>query len=166
MSAHESSTVVSHLTCRQIQAPLVSALIQGFSEELGEERALGIARKVIRADAIRSGRALADRYSDGSLRTLLRVVQEVWAADGTMDVENVRLSGDTLEFDVTRCGYAELYERLGLRSLGCVLSCERDFSFMDGFNPEIRLQRTRTIMEGGRSCDFRYRTRPGEGQGE
>ena len=67
MSSDESRTVVSHLTCRQIQAPLVSALIQGFAEELGEDRALDIARKVIREDAVRSGRSLAEEYSDRSL---------------------------------------------------------------------------------------------------
>ncbi len=158
MTSDKSSPPVSHLTCREIQAPLVSALIQGFAEELGEDRVLEITRKVIRKDAARSGQRLAEEYSDRSLETLLKVVQEVWAAEGTMEIENVRLTAESLEFDVTRCGYAELYERLGLRSLGCVLSCERDFPFMDGFNPGIRLERSQTIMEGAESCDFRYRT--------
>jgi len=163
MSFDKSGTVVSHLTCREIQAPLVSALIQGFAEELGEDRALHIARKVIREDAARSGQSLAEEYRDRSLETLLRVVREVWAAEGTMEVENVRLTDHSLAFDVTRCGYADLYERLGLRGMGCVLSCERDFPFMDGFNPGIRLDRSRTIMEGAESCDFRYRTNADNG---
>jgi hypothetical protein len=32
---------------------------------------------------------------------------------------------------------------------------------MEGFNPEIELRRTQTIMEGAEHCDFRYRKRHG-----
>lgn len=55
------------------------------------------------------------------------------------------------------CGYAKMYERLGIQDLGYLLSCSRDASFMDGFNPEIELIRTQTIMEGAEYCDFRYK---------
>jgi hypothetical protein len=57
---------------------------------------------------------------------------------------------------VTKCGYAEMYRRLGLEDLGKLMSCSRDFPRQDGFNPAIRLKRKTTIMEGGERCDFRY----------
>jgi len=59
-------------------------------------------------------------------------------------------------FDVTRCRYAEMYRALGLQDLGEVLSCSRDFSLVEGFNPGIRLRRTQTVMRGAPHCDFRY----------
>jgi len=52
-------------------------------------------------------------------------------------------------FNITSCKYADMYEKLGIKELGCVLSCSRDFPFMEGFNPEVELIRTKTIM--GRS---------------
>ncbi len=61
-----------------------------------------------------------------------------------------------LFFDVSYCGYVEIYEKLGVKKLGCTLSCIRDFYFLEGFNPKITLKRTKTIMEGGNYCDFRY----------
>ncbi|MBT8397277.1 MAG: L-2-amino-thiazoline-4-carboxylic acid hydrolase [Gemmatimonadetes bacterium] len=159
MDSKKSAPSLSHLSCREAQAPLVSALIKGFSRARGEEEALTIARDVIWEDAIRSGRSLAEVYSGTSLEALLQVVQEVWAVDGTMEITNVELTRETLCFDVTACEYAEMYERLGLRKMGCLLSCDRDFPFMEGFNPDIQLQRTQTIMEGADHCDFRYRKR-------
>jgi hypothetical protein len=159
MNSKKPGPNISHLSCREAQAPLVSALIQGFAEARGEEEALAVAAEVIRGDAIRSGRSLAEAFSGNSLETLHQLVREVWAADGTMEIANVDLTGETLSFDVTACGYAEMYERLGLRKLGCLLSCDRDFPFLQGFNPDIELQRTRTIMEGADHCDFRYRKR-------
>ena len=34
-------------------------------------------------------------------------------------------------------------------------SCNRDFSLIEGFNPDIELTHTRTTMEGASHCDFR-----------
>ena len=36
-------------------------------------------------------------------------------------------------FNVTRCRYAELYKKLGIRELGFALSCARDFALIKGF---------------------------------
>jgi hypothetical protein len=63
---------------------------------------------------------------------------------------------ERLSFNVTRCEYAEMYRRLGIPELGKILSCGRDFALIEGFNSQIRLARTQTIMEGTSHCDFRY----------
>ncbi|MGH7364833.1 MAG: L-2-amino-thiazoline-4-carboxylic acid hydrolase [Candidatus Rokuibacteriota bacterium] len=39
------------------------------------------------------------------------------------------------------------------------LSCNRDFSLIEGFNPAVKLTRTRTVMEGTSHCDFRFELR-------
>lgn len=147
---------ISHLLCREIQAPLVAALIQGFANEIGEESAQTIAAEVIAHDAVKSGRALAQKFSGNSFKELRRVVEEVWAKEGTMQIEHLHNDENSLNFDVTHCGYAEMYRRLGIEELGVLLSCNRDFVFMEGFNPKIKLTRTKTIMEGADCCDFRY----------
>lgn len=147
---------VTHLEVREIQAPLVSALLKGFIEEIGQDKTFEIASKVIREDAIHSGKTLAEAFSSNSLEVMLRIVQEVWAKDETMKIENVSIDEYSLSFDVTRCRYAELYQKLGIQNLGHLMSCSRDFPFMDGFNPKIKLKRTKTIMEGHAICDFRY----------
>ena len=156
MKEDETKPKVTHLEVREIQAPLVSALLKGFIEKIGQDMTFEIASKVIREDAILSGRKLAEAFSGNSLEVMLRIVQEVWAENETMKVENISIDENTLSFDVTRCRYAELYQKLGIQNLGHLMSCSRDFPFMDGFNPKIRLNRTKTIMEGHAICDFRY----------
>ena len=37
-----------------------------------------------------------------------------------------------------------------------MLSCNRDFSLIEGFNPDARLRRDKTIMAGDSCCTFRY----------
>jgi hypothetical protein len=53
-----------------------------------------------------------------------------------------------------------MYRALGIPELGSVLSCGRDFALGEGFNPNLTLTRTQTIMEGAPFCDFRYRLEP------
>ncbi|MFW9994511.1 MAG: L-2-amino-thiazoline-4-carboxylic acid hydrolase [Candidatus Odinarchaeota archaeon] len=156
MNQEEKKQEISHLLVRELQAPLVSKLIKGFARAIGRDKALEIAQAVINEDAALSGKILADKLSGNSLEELLRIVQDVWARDGILEIENVSLDEETLSFDVTCCGYAEMYQRLGIRELGFLMSCSRDFAYMDGFNPEIELKRTKTIMEGDHVCDFRY----------
>jgi len=61
-----------------------------------------------------------------------------------------------LNFNVTKCGYAELYKEWGLADLGLLFHCGRDFAMISGFGSGSSLSRTKTIMEGHSICDFRF----------
>ncbi|UCE55472.1 MAG: L-2-amino-thiazoline-4-carboxylic acid hydrolase [Desulfobacterales bacterium] len=150
------SLKITHLKRREVQAPIVSSLIRGFANEIGYENAIGIAKEVIREDAVLSGKTLAEEYSGNSISELSKIAKEVWAKDVALEIKMVKETEKELFFDVTHCRYAEIYEKLGVKNLGCILSCIRDFYFLEGFNPKITLKRTITIMEGGDYCDFRY----------
>ena len=156
MTKGEHESQISHLQVRRLQTPLVSSLIKEFAKELGNDKAYGITQRVINKDAILSGESLAQEYSGNSLEVMGKIVQEVWAKDDTMKIENLELDEESLKFDVTRCGYAEMYQSFGIQELGPLMSCSRDFAFMHGFNPEIELKRTKTIMEGDSICNFCY----------
>jgi hypothetical protein len=147
---------ITHLERREIQAPMVSSLISAFANEIGYDKAVEIAREVIREDAILSGKTLAEEYSGNSMAELSKIAKEVWAKDDALKIKMVRETEKELFFDVSYCGYAETYDKLGVKKLGCILSCIRDFYFLEGFNPRITLKRTKTIMEGSDYCNFRY----------
>ena len=61
--------------------------------------------------------------------------------------------------DVTRCRYLHFYQELGEPEFGFLLICSLDFQFAEGFDAEIKLARTQTIMQGASHCDFRYQRR-------
>ena len=156
MEKKECDIKITHLMRREIQAPIVSSLIKAFANKIDYDNAIEIVKQVVREDAILSGRTLADKYGGNTLRELSKIVNEVWANDDAMKIKIIKEDEDKLCFNVISCKYADMYEKLGIKELGCILSCSRDFSFMEGFNPEIELIRTKTIMEGFECCDFRY----------
>jgi hypothetical protein len=83
-------------------------------------------------------------------------VQETWKKDNAIQTEVLELTHKKFAFNVFRCRYAEMYQHLGIPELGKMLSCNRDFALIKGFNPNIQLTRTQTIMEGADICDFRF----------
>jgi hypothetical protein len=81
---------------------------------------------------------------------------EFWKKDDALQIEVLEQNDQQLSFNVTRCRYAELYRALGIPELGALLSCNRDFAMSSGFNPNMSLTRTQTMMDGASHCDFRF----------
>jgi hypothetical protein len=146
---------------REIEARIVGPLIAAVRAELGAEKTLALVRQVIADLARQSGAELAQRLGEASLPAFASCLDR-WSEAGALEIDVLEQSADRLSFNVTRCRYAEMYRALGLGDLGSSLSCQRDFSLIEGFNPAIALSRTQTIMEGAVYCDFRFRAaRPG-----
>ncbi len=148
---------VGILRRREIEARIVAPLLERLAGSYGDG-VYDVAREVIVDVAREQGAALARQVGDDSLPAFASGLAG-WAADGAMESEVVELSDDVFAFDVTRCRYAEMYRSLGLDDLGSTLSCDRDGSLVEGFNPDIELSRTQTIMGGATHCDFRFERR-------
>lgn len=141
---------------REIEAGIVGPLARAFAREIGRERTVAILRDVITDLARRSGRELAVSLGNESLDAFAGVLDR-WRENDALEIEMLEQNSDRLSFNVVRCRYAEMYQALGLGDLGASLSCQRDFALVEGFNPEIKLERTQTLMQGAPYCDFRFR---------
>jgi hypothetical protein len=86
-----------------------------------------------------------------------------FAGGDALDYRVREQSHDAFDIDVTGCRYAQFYKELGEPDLGFLLVCSADFTMAEGFDPDIKLTRTQTIMQGASHCDFRYR-RQGAGK--
>jgi hypothetical protein len=146
---------VSILTRREIEARIAAPFVQALARELGQERGSEIVRDIIESLAKESGVDMATLLKGNTIAHFAKGLK-YWMQDNALEIEVLEQTDVTLSFNVVRCRYAEMYKRLGLENLGKYLSCARDFAFMTGFNPNIRLTRTKTIMEGAGYCDFRY----------
>lgn len=139
---------------REIEARMASELVAAYAEAIGHDQALKIAGQAVGRMACQAGRDLRAAAGTGTLQDLAGVVRDIWARDGALTIDLRETSPTKLRFNVTRCRYAELYERMDVKDLGYYLSCGRDAAFAQGFNANIRLTRTQTIMQGAAYCDF------------
>ncbi len=155
--ADDTLNDVGVLKRREIEARMVGPLLARLATEFGDG-VYDVARDTIVDIAREQGAALADQMGGDSLADFARGLA-AWSAGGALETEEIELADGSFSFDVVRCRYAELYRSLGLADLGATLSCNRDGALVEGFNPNVELTRTQTIMGGASHCDFRFRAR-------
>jgi len=148
---------ITLLEQRQIEANVLVPMIKAFQAEFGVERANTIARKVITELARKHGESIAAAQGEGNPIEQLTSGLSRFSAGGALEMEEVDHSQDAYAFNITRCGYAEFYKKMGVPELGFLLSCNRDFALTEGLSPDLQLTRTQTIMQGASHCDFRFR---------
>ncbi|MEX1019080.1 MAG: L-2-amino-thiazoline-4-carboxylic acid hydrolase [Litorilinea sp.] len=147
------------LTRREVEARILGPVLEALAEEFDRERVIEVLRDTIVRIAQEQGADLAVQMGGTSLTEFADSLQ-YWTQDNALEIELLEKSDQQLGFNVTRCRYAELYRALGLEDLGAVLSCNRDYALIEGFNSQVELSRTQTIMEGAAFCNFRYRRKP------
>ena len=153
----ERLNAVGVLTRREIEARILAPVIDALGQRFGRDEVVAIVREVVAGIAREQGRAMAASRGDASLGSFAQTLGP-WTKDDALRLEVIDESPGRFAFDVTRCRYAEMYRALGIPELGEVLSCQRDAALIEGFNPDVALTRTQTIMQGAACCDFRYRT--------
>ncbi|MSQ07811.1 MAG: hypothetical protein EXR57_02295 [Dehalococcoidia bacterium] len=149
---------MSVLDRRRIEAMVLGPMLHAFQKEFGMEQTNATARRVITEIAREQGRAFAERTGKKDLQSFF-ANKEPWRRNGALEITVLEETAETYSFNVTRCRYAEMYRQLGMGDLGDIFSCTRDFEFIRGFNPDVKLTRTQTIMKGAPHCDFRYELR-------
>jgi hypothetical protein len=151
---------------RRIEAELLKHVYGALADELGDVRARELISRAVRRAALDAGRALAAAEDGPPGTRTLAARQGLWSAGGALETEVLELTDGSYAYEVTRCDYASMYRELGMEGLGPVISCLRDAAFIEGYAPDLVLEREATIMDGHPRCLFRYRKRrPGEGPG-
>lgn len=149
---------VGLLNRREIEARILAPLLKALGMEFDQDKVWEITHTVIREIARQQGAQLANSVETNDLEHFAEI-QETWKKDNAILTEVLELSNKKFSFNVYRCRYAEMYQHLGVSELGKMLSCDRDFALIEGYNPDIQLTRTQTIMEGADICDFCFELR-------
>ena len=149
----------SALEQAKIQAQVLVPLIKVLQAELGEERANALVRKALGGVYRRLGEQWLQTKGSRNVGEGMASAFAAFAKGDALDYSVRAQSQETYEIDVTRCRYAQFYQELGEPELGFLLVCSSDFPFAEGFDPDLKLTRSQTIMQGASHCDFRYRRR-------
>ncbi len=151
-----SKTDLPILEQRRIEANIIKPIYEEMAKELGAARAGSILKSAIVKNAVEQGQAYAEAQTGPTSLLTFHELLAQWKAGGALEVEMLHESAEKIDYNITRCRFAEMYREMGLAEIGHILSCGRDGTFCTGYNPKIKLERTQTIMQGAEHCDFRY----------
>jgi len=155
MKNHSVSKELNRIEKRAIEALAVAPIIKAVAQRIGWDEALAILQDVNQQEAFKRGKSMAEKMKRNGIEELVDDVA-AWGRGGILEMDVLEQTPTTYFFNVTRCPYYDKYKELGLEEFGVGFSCCRDEPFARGFNPQLRLERTKTIMEGAEYCDFRY----------
>ena len=151
---------------RRLEAKLLSHVYATLLESHGKETADKVIGESVRRAAIEQGAEMAAALDGKTSLATFVAAQELWTRGGALEVDVEEASETRFAFRVTRCEYARMYREMGLGDIGHLLSCQRDGTFCEGYDPRLKLTRTQTIMQGASHCDFDYTYADGETRGD
>ena len=147
---------LSMLTKRRIEAEMLGHVYEVLKASHGKEAAMQAIGDAVRRSSIDQARRFAAETGGPTSLQSFVDISSLWESEDALKIE-VREKTDTqYVFDVVRCRYAEMYQAMGLGEIGHLLSCQRDGTFCEGYDPKLKFARTQTIMQGASHCDFRY----------
>jgi predicted ArsR family transcriptional regulator len=143
---------------RRLEAGVLVPVIRAMQAEFGEAKVNEVVGKTIRDLAREQGEAARRENQIDTMKALANRFENGVLREGSLIVDIVENDEERFGFNVTRCKFMEMYEEMGARDLGFLLSCNRDFAMFEGMAPDLNFSRTQTRMEGAAHCDFRYAT--------
>lgn len=152
-----AAAVLPMLERRRIEAQILKHVYDTLKASHGEAVARETLAQAVRASAIAQGRQMAEEVGGRTSMQTFVDRQKQWTMGGALRIAVREQSPTRYRYDVTECRYAEMYRDMGLGEIGHLLSCQRDGTFCEGYDPRLALTRTQTIMQGASHCDFDYR---------
>ncbi len=150
-------TPLPMLEKRRIEAAIIKNVFDVLEERHGRKEAEEVISQAVIKSSVEQGKEFRKQHGGEPDLKDFAALSDLWEMGGALEKKVHLSTPDRLEYDMVRCGYADMYQELGLGDIGHLLSCNRDGTFCDGYNPNMELTRTQTIMEGADHCDFRYR---------
>lgn len=130
-----------------------------FAKELGKERALAVAERMNTERAVSGLRRKLDKLPHDTMDDFIEYHRGFHGTDfakAAQTEEEVEIGPKRYVFIMRKCHWAETFRELGAADLGYALNCSSDFAYARCFNPKLRLERSKTLMQGDDCCEFVY----------
>ncbi len=130
--------------------------IKTLQEELGEEEIIRLLN-IYSADFGRAiGEMQAERMPDTSFQTFVSQFRPP-RYSSILTHEVVEDTEKAFGLRVTECCIAETFQAAGLGgAIGHAAVCNMDYYWPTAFNPNLKMERNRTLMQGHDHCNHRY----------
>ena len=131
-------------------------LAKALTEEIGKEKTIALLKKHTAARMTKQGQAQAKRSPDTNFSTYVATFKDPETFKNTLTMEIVEDTDTVFELKVTECLWAKTYLDADAGDIGYASVCYGDYAWAESFNPQIKMVRDKTLMEGAPICNHRY----------
>jgi hypothetical protein len=140
----------------QLQNGELFGFIRNLRAEVGDEELI----RLLKAHSAAVGRSVGEQQAanspDTSFQTFVSTFRPPRYAN-SLTHEVVEDTENAFGLRVTECVWAEAYKEAGLDGeVGHAAVCNMDYYWPPAFNPNFKMERDRTLMQGHDHCNHRY----------
>ena len=129
-----------------------------LEKTMGKEKALELIGRVAERLVREQVAEMKEEMPIKSFEDFLKLFQGA-SEEGMYDKVNVdeyiRVGDNIRESKTVQCLYADVWNKWGAPEVGYQWHCKGDFAFFEALHPNLRLERTKTCMQGDDCCDFK-----------
>ena len=125
-------------------------------EEMGHDEALESLKRFTTQRNLAIGKATESKSGNRTFREYTDIFRDIERWKYTITHEIVEDTEKAFAVRVSECNIASVYLSMDAAELGTAFVCHGDYAHAEGFNPNIKLVRDKTIMQGDAYCNHRY----------
>lgn len=132
-------------------------LAKHMAEVMGEEAFMKVLGEAGMARGREAGAGLAAEMPDNDLSSFaanMRTPPPLY--QGALTYEIVEDSPDAFEVKILECLWARTFRDADAADIGYACICHPDYALAEGFNPRMKMIRTKTLMQGHDCCNHRW----------
>jgi hypothetical protein len=130
-------------------------LMKAIGERIGNEKLLGMLKEATSEMATKGMQR--NRIPNRNLATWVAGLKSPPPhMQHALVFEIVEDSPKAFEFRISQCLWAKAFREEQAADLGYAAICYPDYAVATGFNPKLKLIRTKTLMQGHDCCNHRY----------
>ena len=140
---------------REKYSPSVT-LARELEKTLGREKAHKIIKEAYEREATQWAAEAGKRVGIKNFQDFLAYIKKIYGSPYWSHVLTYTLKEAPSEyrFTCTECLNAKVLRDMGAEDLGYIMLCNTDFASTTAFHPKLRLERTKTLMQGDDCCNF------------
>jgi hypothetical protein len=132
-------------------------VLQELAKELGEDHVLEVLGSIASESALKVGQDAARQLPCNDFRAYISwTYKPNHFSRHALTIEVVEDKPQAFEMRITECLFAKTFRGIGAADIGYLLFCNTDYAHCQGFNPQITLLRSQTLMQGDICCSHRY----------
>ncbi|MFQ5980336.1 MAG: L-2-amino-thiazoline-4-carboxylic acid hydrolase [Candidatus Heimdallarchaeota archaeon] len=133
--------------------PKLKTLLNEWEENYGPQ-CNDLAMELVGHNTRNAWANIAEEEQNNTIEGLIGLLWENFRqAGGEFTLE---IKEDGTQIYCTKCPIADNYKEIGKPEYGLIFHCSTDLFICQGFNPAIKFQRSKTLMEGDDCCDHFY----------
>jgi len=129
-------------------------LIKLMYDEFGEH-VLEVLNEDNKKETIKEWREIAEGRHSNDIPDLIECLWKNMGSEQGWDY-SIEKKDEGVQITCTKCPLVEISEKGGSKKIGYELYCKSDYYINEGFNSEIKMKRTKTLMQGDDCCNHFY----------